>query len=226
MIRRELHKGGVNLNGNQKINYHLECEKEIKRNEGRIPKLLLHSCCAPCSSSVLEFLSNYFDITLFYYNPNITPAEEYYKRVAELHRLVSEAPYPHPVAITEGRYDSREFFAIAKGLEDLPEGGQRCFKCYRLRLEETARAAAEGGYEYFTTTLSVSPYKNAQKLNAIGMALAQQYGVKYLCSDFKKKNGYRRSIELSAQYGLYRQNYCGCIFSQIQREKLANQPET
>ena len=197
----------------QKINYHLECEKEIRRNEGRIPRLLLHSCCAPCSSSVLEYLSRYFDITLFYYNPNITPAEEYSKRVAELHRLVAEAEYPNPVEIIEGRYDSSEFFVIAKGLEDLPEGGERCYRCYRLRLEESAKAAVEGGFEYFTTTLSVSPYKNAAKLNAIGMEMAEKYGVKYLCSDFKKKNGYRRSIELSAQYGLYRQNYCGCIYS-------------
>lgn len=197
----------------QKINYHLECEKEIRRNEGRLPKLLLHSCCAPCSSSVLEFLSRYFDITLFYYNPNITPAEEYHKRVAELHRLVSQAEYTHPVTVMEGRYDSSEFFAVARGLEDLPEGGERCFRCYRLRLEESAKVAAEGGFEYFTTTLSVSPYKNAAKLNAIGMEAAEKYGVKYLLSDFKKKNGYRRSIELSAKYGLYRQNYCGCIFS-------------
>ena len=197
----------------QKINYYLECEKEIRRNEGRLPRLLLHSCCAPCSSSVLEYLSPHFDITLFYFNPNITPEEEYRKRVAELHRLVSEVGYPNPVRIVEGRYDSSEFFAIARGLEDLPEGGERCAGCYRLRLEETAKVAAEGGFEYFTTTLSVSPYKNAQKLNAIGAELAEQYGVRYLFSDFKKKDGYRRSIELSAQYGLYRQNYCGCVFS-------------
>ena len=197
----------------QKINYYLECEKEIRRNEGRLPRLLLHSCCAPCSSSVLEYLSPHFDITLFYFNPNITPEEEYRKRVAELHRLVSEVRYPNPVSIVEGRYDSGEFFDIARGLENLPEGGQRCAKCYRLRLEETAKVAAAGGFEYFTTTLSVSPYKNAQKLNAIGTELAGQYGVKYLLSDFKKKDGYRRSIELSAKYGLYRQNYCGCIYS-------------
>ena len=205
------------MNGNQKntqkINYWLECEKEIKRNEGRLPRLLLHACCAPCSSSVLEYLSPHFDITLFYFNPNITPEEEYRKRVAELHRLVSEAEYPNPVAIIEGRYDSSEFFDMARGLEDLPEGGERCAKCYRLRLEETAKQAAAGGYEYFTTTLSVSPYKNAQKLNAIGSELSEKYGVKYLLSDFKKKDGYRRSIELSAQYGLYRQNYCGCVYS-------------
>ena len=203
----------------QKINYYLACEKEIQRNEGRLPKLLLHSCCAPCSSAVLEYLSPHFDITLFYFNPNITPEEEYRKRVAELHRLVSEAPYPNPVRIVEGRYDSGEFFETARGLENLPEGGERCAKCYRLRLLETAKTAAAGGYEYFTTTLSVSPYKNAQKLNAIGAELAEQYGVKYLLSDFKKKDGYRRSIELSAQYGLYRQNYCGCIFSKRSREE-------
>ena len=196
-----------------KINYQLECEKEILHNEGRLPRLLLHSCCAPCSSYVLEYLTAYFDVTVFYYNPNITPAEEYSKRVAELRRLLTEAPYPHPPRLLEGRYDSAEVFEIARGLESLPEGGERCFRCYRLRLEEAARAAAEDGYEYFTTTLSVSPYKNAAKLNAIGGELAQQYGVRYLYSDFKKKNGYRRSIELSAQYGLYRQDYCGCIYS-------------
>ncbi len=207
----------------QKINFYLECEKEIKRNAGRLPRLLLHSCCAPCSSSVLEYLSDHFDITLFYYNPNITPEEEYRKRVAELRRLVSEAQYPNSVKIIEGRYDSSEFFDIAGGLEDLPEGGERCFRCYRLRLEESAKAAAAGGFEYFTTTLSVSPYKNAAKLNAIGTELAKQYGVKYLLSDFKKKDGYRRSIELSARYGLYRQNYCGCIFSKRSRERLSGQ---
>lgn len=202
------------MNGNiQKVNYYLECEKEIKRNAGRLPGLLLHSCCAPCSSSVLEFLSQYFDITLFYYNPNITPETEYRKRVAELYRLIDEAEYPNAVSIKEGRYDSAEFFDIARGLEELPEGGERCFRCYRLRLEESAKAALEGGYEYFTTTLSVSPHKNAAKLNEIGMELAEKYGVKYLPSDFKKKDGYRRSIELSAKYGLYRQNYCGCVFS-------------
>lgn len=203
----------------QKINYYLECEKEIERNAGRLPRLLLHSCCAPCSSSVLEYLTPYFDITLFYYNPNITPEEEYRKRIAELHRLVSEVSYPNPVRIMEGRYDSREFFDMARGLEDLPEGGDRCAKCYRLRLEETARVAVAGGFETFTTTLSVSPYKNAQKLNAIGSELSEKYGVKYLLSDFKKKDGYRRSIELSAEYRLYRQNYCGCIFSKRAAEE-------
>ncbi|MBQ1554645.1 MAG: epoxyqueuosine reductase QueH [Clostridia bacterium] len=212
-------KGRIALNHTNKINYQLLCEREIEANEGKTPRLLLHSCCAPCSSYVLEYLTNYFDITVLYYNPNITPAAEYDKRVAELKRLIAEAPYPHPVRLMEGRYDSSEFFAIAKGLEDLPEGGERCFRCYTLRLEESARMAAEGHYDYFTTTLSVSPYKNADKLNAIGRKLSEQYGVSYLYSDFKKKNGYKRSIELSAQYGLYRQDYCGCVYSKIAAEK-------
>lgn len=207
--------GNNQNNKSQKINYQLECEHEIKLNEGRLPTLLLHGCCAPCSSYVLEYLTNYFDITMLYYNPNITPVQEYNKRVTELKRLIDQAPYPNPVRLIEGRYDSNEFFQIAEGLENLPEGGERCFRCYALRLEESARAAAAGGYEYFTTTLSVSPYKNAAKLNSIGADLSRKYGVKYLYSDFKKKNGYKRSIELSKQYGLYRQNYCGCIYSAL-----------
>ena len=204
-----------------KVNYRLMCEEEIRRCAGRLPRLLLHSCCAPCSSAVLEYVTPHFDVTAFYYNPNITPAQEYRKRVDELKRLLREAPYSHAVHLLEGRYDSREFFDVAQGLEDLPEGGERCARCYRLRLEETARQAAAGGYEYFTTTLSVSPYKNAARLNAIGGELAGQYGVKYLYSDFKKKDGYRRSIELSAQYGLYRQNYCGCVYSALEAQRKA-----
>ena len=210
-------------NKSQRINYQLECENEIRANSGRVPRLLLHSCCAPCSSYVLEYLTNYFDVTVLYYNPNITPSEEYAKRVAELKRLIAEASYLNPVKLIEGRYDSHEFFEIAKGLEHLPEGSERCFNCYRLRLEESARTAAKGDYEYFTTTLSVSPYKNSAKLNAIGRELSEKYGVKYLYSDFKKKDGYKRSIELSAQYGLYRQNYCGCIYSAMAAaQKLKN----
>lgn len=187
---------------------------------------MLHSCCAPCSSYVLEYLTQYFDVTVFYFNPNITPAEEYFKRVDEQKRLLSEAEYPHSVDFIEGRYDSGEFFDISKGLEDLPEGGERCFKCYRLRLEEAARIAAEGEYDYFTTTLSVSPYKNAAKLNEIGEEMGKKYGVKYLYSDFKKKNGYKRSIELSLKYGLYRQNYCGCVYSKITAEKKNKEKES
>lgn len=175
---------------------------------------------------MLEYLTQYFDVTLLYYNPNITPSEEYYKRVGELKRLISEAEYQHAPSLIEGRYDSREFFDIAKGLEDLPEGGERCFKCYKLRLEESAKIAAEGQFDYFTTTLSVSPYKNAGKLNTIGDEMGERYGVKYLRSDFKKKNGYKRSIELSAQYGLYRQNYCGCIYSAMAAAKKFEQRES
>ena len=201
-------------------NYQKELERLIEREctkENKVPRLLLHSCCAPCSSYVLEYLSEYFEITLLYYNPNIFPQEEYQKRVNELHRLVSEMHFTHPVTVVDGRYDPHEFFEMAKGLEDIPEGGERCFKCYRLRLDEAARLAAEGGYDYFTTTLSISPLKNAGKINEIGEELAGIYGVSHLPSDFKKKNGYKRSIELSTEHDLYRQNFCGCIYSRRQR---------
>lgn len=203
-----------------KINYQRELDKKIKELTERrqVPRLLLHSCCAPCSSYVLEYLTNYFSITVLYYNPNIYPAEEFVKRTEELKRLLREMPVKHPVSFLEGVYEPERFYAMAKGLEQVPEGGERCFRCYRLRLEEAAKAAREGGYDYFTTTLSISPLKNAEKLNAIGGELAGQYQVPYLYSDFKKKDGYKRSIQLSAQYGLYRQDYCGCVFSQRERE--------
>ena len=197
-------------------NYQKELDRliELNANEGKVPTLLLHACCAPCSSYVLEYLSQYFSITVLFYNPNITSPEEYHKRAEELFRLVSECDYVHPVTVKEGRYDPQAFFKIAKGLEDVAEGGERCFKCYRLRMEEAARAASEGGYDYFTTTLSISPLKNASKINEIGEELSAIYETPHLPSDFKKKNGYKRSIELSAEHGLYRQNYCGCIYSQ------------
>ena len=196
-------------------NYQKELEKLIQNNEhtGKIPKLFLHSCCAPCSSYVLEYLSKYFEITVFFYNPNISPREEYEKRVEEIRRMISQMEFLHPVNFVEGDYIPQDFYQMAKGLEDVPEGGKRCFKCYRLRMEEAAKLAAEGGFDYFTTTLSISPLKNAQKINEIGEELEQLYQVKHLPSDFKKKNGYKRSIELSAEFGLYRQNYCGCVFS-------------
>lgn len=196
-------------------NYQKELEKLISREEelGRTPRLFLHSCCAPCSSYVLEYLSQYFEITVFFYNPNIFPREEYEKRVEEIRRMIGEMEFKNPVILLEGVYEPKEFFDMAKGLEDVPEGGERCFKCYRLRMEESARLAAEGGFDYFTTTLSISPLKNAGKINEIGEMLSEIYQVRHLPSDFKKKNGYKRSIELSAQYGLYRQNYCGCVFS-------------
>lgn len=186
-------------------------EQHVNRNE--TPSLLLHACCAPCSSYVLEYLSQFFSITVFYYNPNITEEPEYRKRVAEEQRLISELPAKNKISFIEGRYDPERFFEMAKGKEDIPEGGARCFDCYRLRIAETADIAKQHGFDYFTTTLSISPLKNAQKLNEIGGEEAERTGVPYLFSDFKKREGYKRSIQLSAQYNLYRQNYCGCIYS-------------
>lgn len=198
-----------------KQNYQRLLDETITKlqEQNRVPTLLLHSCCAPCSSYVLEYLSEFFSITVFYYNPNIYPEEEYRKRVQEITRLVNSMEFEHPVKLIEGRYDPQEFFRMAKGLEDIPEGGERCFRCYRQRMEEAAKLAKEGGYDYFTTTLSISPLKNAARINEIGEELAEIYHVTHLPSDFKKKNGYKRSIELSHEYDLYRQNYCGCIYS-------------
>ena len=202
-------------------NYQRELETVIKENESksRVPRLLLHSCCAPCSSYVLEYLSDYFEITVFYYNPNISPAEEYEKRAAEQQHLIRELPAKHPIHLMVGAYEPERFYAVSRGLEQVPEGGERCFRCFRLRLEEAAKMAAEGGFDYFATTLTISPLKNAQKLNEIGEELSELYKVEHLPSDFKKKNGYKRSVELSALYGLYRQNYCGCVFSKRDAEE-------
>ncbi len=201
---------------NQKVNYQKKLEELIakEQKEGRVPTLLLHSCCAPCSSYVLEYLSEFFRITVLYYNPNISPEKEYSARVAEQERLISELPAKYPVSFLAGEYKPEEFYGAVKGLEDCPEGGDRCTVCYELRLREAAKEAKKGGFDYFTTTLSISPLKDAERLNSIGRALAEEYSVSYLFSDFKKKNGYKRSTELSAQYGLYRQNYCGCVFSE------------
>ena len=202
-------------------NYQKELEKIIERqtDESRVPRLLLHSCCAPCSSYVLEYLSQYFEITVFYYNPNIYPETEYRERAREQERLICEMKTENPIHFLEGTYDPSVFYAMARGHEKDLEGGERCFRCYELRLREGAAVAKQGGFDYFTTTLSISPLKNAQKLNEIGIRLGEEYGVPYLQSDFKKKNGYKRSTELSAQYGLYRQNYCGCVFSQEKENK-------
>lgn len=202
-------------------NYQKELDKileEIKKEE-KVPRLFLHSCCAPCSSYVLEYLSPYFEITDFFYNPNISPREEYEKRAKELQKLIEEMPLVHKPVFQEGVYRPEDFFEMAKGLEDVPEGGERCFQCYRMRLEEAARLAAEGSYDYFATTLTISPLKNAAKLNEIGEKLEKIYHVKHLPSDFKKRNGYKRSTELSAEYQLYRQDYCGCVFSKQERER-------
>lgn len=200
------------------INYQLETDKIIKKLDN-VPRLFLHACCAPCSSYVTEYLSEYFDITVFFYNPNITEYEEYLKRKNELIRFISEMKFKNPVSFIDGDYSPEAFFEISKGREELCEGGARCFDCYLLRLEKTAVMAKQENYDYFCTTLSVSPHKNSQKLNEIGGQLSEKYGIKYLFSDFKKRNGYKRSIELSAQYNLYRQNYCGCIYSKAQSEK-------
>lgn len=204
-------------------NYQKELEKIIteKSGAGEAPTLLLHSCCAPCSSYVLEYLSEYFRITVFYYNPNIYPEEEYYKRVEEQQRLIGQLPAKHPISFAEGVYDKERFYAMAKGLEQAKEGGERCFRCYELRLREAAELAKEKGFDYFATTLTISPLKNAAKLNEIGELLGEEYQVAWLPSDFKKKNGYKRSTELSKEYGLYRQDYCGCIFSKREREAAA-----
>ncbi len=196
-------------------NFQKELEKKIDGfvREGKVPRLLLHSCCAPCSSYVIEYLSQYFEITVFYYNPNISMEEEYKKRVAEQQRFIKEFPAKHKVSFIEGDYDTSVFYNTVKGYEKCKEGGERCFLCYELRLRETARRAVAGEYDYFTTTLTISPLKKSVKLNEIGYNLGMEYGVGYLLSDFKKKEGYKRSIELSKEYDLYRQNYCGCVYS-------------
>ena len=206
-----------------KINYQLEMERELARiaESGRRPRLLLHSCCAPCSSYVLECLNRAFDIDIFYYNPNISPREEFDRRVAELQRLVARLPHENDMRVIVGDYDNDAFMAMCRGHEDDLEGGARCERCFRMRLGEAAKLAARLGSDYFTTTLTISPLKDAQLLNAIGLELAGRAGVPWLCSDFKKKNGYKRSCELSAEYGLYRQDYCGCVFSKRERDARA-----
>jgi predicted adenine nucleotide alpha hydrolase (AANH) superfamily ATPase len=215
-------RNGLHMN---KINYQKELDSLIENllKEEKVPTLLLHSCCAPCSSYVLEYLSKYFKITIFFYNPNIYPLEEYSRRVKEQTKFISDLKVKHKIDFIEGKYDTESFYGIAKGLEEEREGGARCFKCYELRLKEAAIMAKEKGYDYFTTTLSISPHKNSQKLNEIGKKLSDEYNTKYLYSDFKKKEGYKRSIELSKEYNLYRQDYCGCVFSKNGRIQSENE---
>ena len=201
-----------------KINYQRELEKVLNNLDGKTPSLLIHSCCAPCSSYVLEYLSEYFNITVLYYNPNIYPEEEFLKRLKEQERLVGVMDLKNSVEVIDTGYNPNEFFDAAKGLENEAEGGARCEKCFELRLRKTAQLAKEKGFDYFTTTLSISPYKNANWINEIGCNLEKKYDIKYLYADFKKKNGYKRSLELSHEYGLYRQDYCGCIYSKQERE--------
>ena len=211
----------MSLEERDSMNYQKELDKLIERLEKqeKVPSLLLHSCCAPCSSYVIEYLSEYFNITVFYYNPNISEREEYNKRVMEQKRFISEFSSVNKVGFIEGDYEPEAYFEAVKGLEECAEGGRRCFECYRLRLEKTAAAAKSlGGYDYFTTTLSISPMKDSARLNEIGYEISQRYGIEYLLSDFKKKDGYKRSVQLSQEYNLYRQNYCGCVFSRKERD--------
>ena len=198
-----------------KRNYQIEMEEEIKRLEGRRPTLLLHSCCGPCSSAVLERLTEHFQVTVLYYNPNIEPEEEYRHRLSEQERLLSLLP--GNVKLLPCAYDHEAFSSFAQNMADCPEGGDRCLACFALRLNETARQAKAHGFEYFTTTLSVSPHKNADNVNRIGEAAGREAGVKYLMADFKKKNGYLRSLQLSKEFDLYRQDYCGCLYSKAPR---------
>lgn len=204
-------------------NYQRMLERELSEIEraGSVPTLLLHSCCAPCSSYVLEYLSGYFSITVFYFNPNIYPTEEYAMRVREQQEFIRRFPARYPVSFVEGDYDTARFYETVKGLEEEKEGGARCHACYRLRLREAGELAKRMGFDYFTTTLSISPLKDAGKLNEIGGQIGGEIGVRYLFSDFKKKNGYKRSTELSKEYGMYRQDYCGCVFSYRERHGQA-----
>lgn len=208
----------------QNINFQLKLDKKLEEirqdteQTGNVPTLLLHACCAPCSSYVLEYLSQYFAITIFYYNPNISEETEYRKRVEEMKRLIGALPVSNKVSFLEGEYNVSRFDEAISGLESLGERSARCYACYKLRLSEACIVAKEQGFDYFTTTLSISPYKNAVWLNEIGGFLQQEYGVNYLYADFKKKNGYKRSIELSEEYHLYRQDYCGCQYSKSEEE--------
>lgn len=207
-----------------KVNYQIKMEQIIKRLPAdRPPLLFLHACCAPCSSYVLEALSRYFSIRLFFYNPNIFPLEEYRYRLSELRRLVSELSLPNPVEVVDGSYEPARFLALAKGLEQEPERGERCRKCIAHRLEETFQAAALAGADFVTTTLSISPHKDAPFINETGERLSEQYSIPWLYSDFKKKGGYLRSIALSEEHHLYRQDFCGCVYSRAERERQKNQ---
>jgi predicted adenine nucleotide alpha hydrolase (AANH) superfamily ATPase len=205
----------------EKKNYQKELDAILEsiKKEKEMPSLLLHSCCAPCSSYVLEYLASHFNIVLFYYNPNIFPREEYEKRRDEQLHLVKQMALPRPVSFVEGKYEPQRFFKDVSGLEQEPEGGRRCALCFAIRLKVAAEEAKRIGARYFTTTLSVSPHKDAVLLHKIGEETARRVGVAYLPGDYKKKGGYQRSIVLSNQYGLYRQNYCGCIFSQKEAEQ-------
>lgn len=210
-----------------KINYQVELDKIIRDNEaaGRVPTLLLHSCCGPCSSYVLEYLSEYFEITVFYYNPNIYPEEEYWYRVDEQAQLIGKLSPKHPIHFVSGAYETEKYYSAIRGLKQEKEGGDRCLACYDLRITEAAVLAKENAFDYFTTTLSISPHKNSQVLNQIGERIGKEYGVNHLPSDFKKRGGYQRSVELSKQFNMYRQDYCGCAFSMKEAEERKKSQE-
>lgn len=205
-----------------RINYQSILDNTIKKitSENRVPTLLIHSCCAPCSSYVLEYLSEYFEITVLYYNPNIFPREEYEYRISEQERLINSMIFSHKVRLIGSEYTPGDFYSAIKGYEKEPEGGKRCELCFEVRLKYAADLAKKMNFDYFTTTLSISPLKNAEVLNELGIRIGQEYGVEYLQSDFKKRNGYKRSVELSKEYGLYRQDYCGCVYSKAEREGI------
>lgn len=202
----------------EKQNYQAKMEEQIASLKGT-PKLLLHACCAPCSSYVLSLLSKHFLITLFYYNPNITQEKEFEKRYQELEQLIQKIPHQNPIFLIKGEYEPKTFLELAKPYQEEKEGGKRCYLCYKQRLEKTATIAKEEHFDYFTTTLSISPYKKADWINEIGRDLEKTYQVSYLYADFKKKDGYKKSILLSNQYHLYRQDYCGCLYSKKEREE-------
>lgn len=201
------------------VNYNLEMENIIKSLKGQRPRLLLHSCCGPCSSGCIERLNEFFDITVYYYNPNLDTSDEFLRRAEEQAKLLKEMDLKYDMDLVVVDYNSNEYYSKIKGLEKESEGGKRCSECFDLRLRKSAEYAAENGFEYFTTTLSISPYKNAKLLNELGEEIANEYGIKYLYSDFKKKDGYKRSIELSKEYNMYRQDYCGCIYSKVEAEE-------
>lgn len=205
----------------EKKNYQIILDRKLDeiKNSQKTPSLLLHSCCGPCSSYVLEYLSHYFKITVFYFNPNIYPKEEYYFREKEQEDLIKMMPFDNPVSFIPAPYIPEDYYKAVRGHEQDPERGGRCTICYEQRLEETAKKAKEKGFDFFTTTLSISPYKDAQRLNEIGKRMEEKYGVEYLYSDFKKRQGFKRSIELSNEYDMYRQDYCGCEFSFRNRKK-------
>lgn len=202
---------------NLKKNYSLETDRLLSEKD--MPTVLLHCCCAPCSSTVLERIADKAKVTVFFFNPNISPADEYEKRLTELKRLISEMKPENPIELLETEYDPQEFFNAVKGLENIPEGGERCRKCFELRLGRTAKEAAAHRFDLFATTLTISPLKNAEVLNEVGEEKAKEAGAEWLPSDFKKKDGYKRSVELSAKYELYRQDYCGCVFSKREAEE-------